>query len=99
VKSSVEQELAGGNAKPDTQGPTATAAKAAPVQRLGANPGVASNKQVKYICDLARERGFTLAELNAKVLERYGAETIYGLSKADASQLVEQLRMAQKKAA
>ncbi|MEI6218602.1 MAG: hypothetical protein WCP86_06860 [bacterium] len=98
VKASVEQELANGKGLKEA-GPGTPSVTGTPTRRENDNPSKASNKQVKYICDLSRERGITLAELNAKVLERYGAETIYDLGKADASKLVELLRMAQKKAA
>jgi len=98
VKASVETELANGKVL-KVINPVAPVETSASVPREATNPGKASNKQVKYICDLARERGISLAELNAKTKERYGAQTIYDLGKGDASKLVESLRLVMKKAA
>jgi len=85
VKTSVEQELQNGN------GHTVAKSAAQPAQQdmLQAK---ATNRQIKYLTDLARERNITLAELNAEVRKLYGVDGIYSLSKADASKLVESLK-------
>ena len=54
----------------------------------------ASNKQVKYLLDLAKGKGLTLTALNARVQERFKAETIYDLARKDASKLVDELKAA-----
>jgi len=52
----------------------------------------ASNKQIKYLLDLASNQGIGLAELNAKVVTRFNAATIYDLGRKDASQLLDELK-------
>lgn len=76
VKQTVESELANGNGQ----------AKPAPA-RQGEK---ASNKQVKYITDLATERGIALSDLNAGIQKRYGGG-LYDLNKKQASEVVEDL--------
>ena len=83
VKATVEQELANGN------GQTKPVAE---VPAQGRQTGEkASNKQVKYITDLAAERGISLSELNAGIQKRYGGG-LYDLSKKQASEVVEELK-------
>ena len=52
----------------------------------------ASNKQIKYALDLANEHGIKLGQLNTFIEETYGVNTVYSLSKKDASNLVDMLR-------
>jgi len=54
----------------------------------------ASNKQVKYILDLGKAREMTLASLNAEASRLYGVDSIYNLSKQDASRFVDHLKQA-----
>ncbi len=52
----------------------------------------ASNKQIKYILDLGKARQKPLSDLNNEVNVLYGAESIYSLSKKDASRYVDMLK-------
>ena len=54
----------------------------------------ASNKQVKYILDLGKAKDMTLAALNAEAHQLYGVDSIYNLSKPDASRFVDHLKQA-----
>ena len=51
----------------------------------------ASNKQVKYLTDLAGEQKVTLQDLNAEIFERYGVQGLYDLSAAQASEMIESM--------
>lgn len=95
VKATVEQELANGNghtAKPaDTEPPQA---------RRGTGTGErASNKQIKFLTDLATQRGMSLSDLNADVRKRFGVAGLYDLDKKQASALLDELNGKQRKAA
>lgn len=87
VRASVEEEIAGTAANgrerakrrsPDRSGPRIPA----------------SNKQVRYILDLGKARDMTLAALNDEAKHLYGVESIYNLSKPDASRFVDHLKQA-----
>lgn len=93
VKTSVEQELQAG------RGQKEPVENKAGGEHKEFSPGKATNRQLKYLTDLARERNITLNQLNEQVKELYGVESIYALSKGDASKLVDSLRKDQKKAA
>jgi len=88
VKASVENELA------------ARATKESPVkqQRPQSHPeasaATATNKQIGYILKLGKEHQKGLPELNAMASTLYKAESIYQLTKRDASALVDQLKIA-----
>ena len=100
VKHSVEQELA--NGKTSNGKPVAHPAEPFPGPMGNGNNGSAekaSNRQVKYITDLAREQGLSISELTAQCQQLYGAKNIYDLSKKQASALVESLRQPRRKAA
>jgi len=51
----------------------------------------ASNKQVKFITDLAGEQKVTLQDLNAEIFERYGVQGLYDLSAQQASEMIESM--------
>jgi transposase len=51
----------------------------------------ASNKQVKFITDLAGEQKVTLQDLNAEIQERYGVQGLYDLSAHQASEMIESM--------
>ena len=92
VRDAVESELYGkpsAKAEPVAQAPSQTDPRAA-------KPDVAkaSNKQVKFILDLAKNRGLTLTALNARVQDRFKVETVYDLCRKDASKLVDELKAA-----
>jgi hypothetical protein len=57
-------------------------------------PVKASNKQIKFILDLGKAKDKGLADLNAETAKLYAAETIYELSKKDASRFVDVLKAA-----
>ena len=89
VRDAVESELHGKPAaKPE---PAAPAAKPEPAKPDTAK---ASNKQVKYLLDLAKGKGLTLTALNARVQDRFKVETVYELARKDASKLVDELKAA-----
>ena len=89
VRDAVESELHGKPAaKPE---PAAQTAKPEPAKPDTAK---ASNKQVKYLLDLAKGKGLTLTALNARVQDRFKVETIYDLARKDASKLVDELKAA-----
>lgn len=93
VKTAVEHELEGGSkAVKPVETAKAEATSAGSVIK-------ASNRQVKLIMDLARERNITLAQLNAEVAKLYKVTSVYEISKTNASRLVESLMSAQRKAA
>lgn len=89
VRDAVESELHG---KPATKPePAAQTAKPEPAKPDTAK---ASNKQVKYLLDLAKGKGLTLTALNARVQDRFKVETVYDLARKDASKLVDELKAA-----
>ena len=96
VKDQVEHELANGNGN----------AQPVKVPEAGTQPGgkatgavdKASNKQVKFITDLAGQRGISISDLNADIRKRYGVGGLYELSRKQASDLLDVLN-GKKKAA
>ena len=54
----------------------------------------ASNKQIKYILDLGKARAKVLSELNVEAGRLYGVDSIYNLTKKDASRYVDVLKQA-----
>ena len=88
VRDSVETELNG--KAPATETPTAGAPAKVPALT---QPAVkASNKQVKFITDLAQAQGIGLAQLNAQVRKLYGVDGIYDLDRKQASKLLDSLQ-------
>lgn len=59
----------------------------------------ASNKQIKFITDLAAERKLTLQDLNADIKRRFGVESVYDLSAKQASALLDEMNGAQRRRA
>ena len=89
VRDAVESELHG---KPVAKAePAAQPAKGEPAKPDTAK---ASNKQVKYLLDLAKGKGLTLTALNARVKDRFKVETVYDLARKDASKFVDELKAA-----
>jgi hypothetical protein len=84
VKSSVEDEI---NGKPSAGngngGHGSSTAK---------TNGKATNAQIKFITSLATDQDIQLNELNQHVQDTYSVESLYELSKKDASNLVQQLQ-------
>ena len=99
VRDAVETELHGKPAaKPEPAAQTAKAEPAKPdtAKAEPAKPDTAkaSNKQVKFILDLANGKGLKLSALNARVQDRFKAESVYDLTRKDASKLVDELKAA-----
>ncbi len=93
VKESVEAELSPDRSPAPKEYPQARSN--APQARNGHNGGQpASNKQLHFITSLASQRGVSINELNAQVASRYSVNDIYGLTKRQASQLVDELKAA-----
>ena len=91
VKSQVEHELANGNGC-DRQPQGAEGASQPGAQN---NTGAkATNKQIKFILDLAKNQGMGLSEVNARARSEFGAETVYDLDKKSASRFVDMLKAA-----
>lgn len=89
VRDAVESELHG---KPAAKSePAAQTAKGEPAKPDNAK---ASNKQVKFILDLANGKGLKLSALNARVQDRFKVESVYELTRKDASKLVDELKAA-----
>ena len=89
VRDAVESELHGKPAaKPE---PVTQPAKPEPAKP---DTSKASNRQVKYLLDLAKGKGLTLTALNARVQDRFKVETVYELARKDASKLVDELKAA-----
>jgi len=89
VKSTVEQELANGSghaARPLQAQPPA--GNQVPARASGDK---ASNKQIKFITDLATQRGLSLSDINTDVSKRYGVAGLYDLNRKQASSLLDEL--------
>jgi hypothetical protein len=88
VKSQVEHELANGNGK--QTGPADPGANSVPMppSRSGTK---ASNKQIKFLTDLATQRGISLADLNADIRKRFGVDGLYDLDRKQASALLDEM--------
>ena len=89
VRDAVESELHG---KPAAKAePAAQPAKGEPAM---ADAVKASNKQVKFILDLAKGKGLSLSVLNTRVQEKFKVDSVYELARKDASRLVDELKAA-----
>ncbi len=91
VKASVEQELAQakGTAQPAQHQDTRPSQP--PPQRNNATGEKASNKQIKFLTDLANQRGIALSEINADVRRRYGVDGLYDLTRKQASEVLDEM--------
>lgn len=96
VRDQVEHELANGNGK--QTGPEDPGSNSVPLPPARTD-GKASNKQIKFITDLASRQGIALRELNARIRERFGVDGLYDLTKKQASAVLDGLNGAEKKAA
>jgi hypothetical protein len=89
VKAEVERELAGANGTAQSPSrPEAPSGEHGP----GDAGEKASNKQIKFITDLASRRGIAVSELNARIRKEYGVEGLYDLDRRQASQVVDRLK-------
>ena len=94
VKNTVESEINGNGNGHDAAAP-------APASRGGYHVasgdktngnGKASNAQIKYLTSLATEQDIRLSALNAYCKDNHKVETIYDLTKKQASELVDSLK-------
>ena len=103
LRRSVDEELGGGGAAEPGQAPQPEAGKgAAAFAGAGQQPQgerKASNRQIKYLTDLAAERKVTLADLNADIHRRFGVENVYDLSAKQASALLDEMNGGQRRRA
>ena len=94
VKASVEQELAqskGAPAQQQDHRPNQPNPSSQPPQRNNGGSEKASNKQIKFVTDLATQRGIALSEINADVQRKYGVGGLYDLTRKQASELLDEL--------
>jgi hypothetical protein len=89
VREAVENELNGTSAT-ESSAPQPVR----PASQNGHHPvGKASNRQVKFIMDLAGRQGYELSALNAHITKLYGVSTLYDLDKKQASVLLDSLQV------
>ncbi len=92
VKSSVESELAGVHSAGNVQAQAEDRGQ----RRNGADK--ASNKQIKFLTDLATRQGMSLADLNADIRNRFGVGSLYDLDRKQASRMLDELNSSRKAA-
>lgn len=88
VKQSVENEIAARTTK------EMPAKQQRSQRRPEASAETATNKQIGFILKLGKAQQKGLPELNAMAATQFKAESIYQLTKGDASKLVDQLKQA-----
>ena len=93
VRQAVETELTGNRCQLPASG---HAAPSAPPSGNGQALKI-TNRQAKFITDLATQQGYKLSELNAHIGKLYGVSSLYDLNRKQASALLDSLQ--QKKAA
>jgi hypothetical protein len=86
VKDTVEQELANGQAKPALDVPENH------IDMPKHTTDKASNAQVKFITDLARQQNISISDLNGRVKEQFKVNSVYDLDRKSASRMVEELK-------
>ena len=101
VRTSVEAELRYNTpAAPQRQVVPPVPAQPAPTQPpQPSHNGKASGKQVAFLLDLAAHQGLNPAALNAKALDRFGCPTVQGLTRKQASDLIDLLSIQSRAAA
>jgi hypothetical protein len=100
VRDAVETELHG-SAQPAQPARTAQpSVRVLPQQQRQEHAGndrvatKASNRQIKYILDLAKEQHMGLSDVNARCKEQFGVGSVYALDRKAASQFVDELKAA-----
>ena len=91
VRQSVETELNGKSAAEPVSAPKSNGKGSRSTEK-------ASNKQVKFLTDLAVQNGYTLSDLQRIVGERFGVNGIYDLDRKQASRLIDELAAVKKAA-
>jgi len=89
LKASVEQELAGTKDRALRPEEPLTAARRSPD---AGDKARATNRQLRYIVDLATHEGFTLSELDIHIQKLYGVTSLYELNRRQASALLDSLQ-------
>ena len=92
VRDAVEAELHGTAAKLGGEGVRVLPARGQSPNRN--NGEKATNRQVKYVLDLAKAKGITLSEINARVQKQFRVGSVYELDRKAASTLVDDLKAA-----
>lgn len=106
VKTAVEQELQSDHRPKEVAKqppPPATASSkpatgsSPPVQsaqqaKPAAGKNLATNAQIKYICDMSQRKGLDINFINDVVRKEYGVESLYALNKQQASAIVDRLK-------
>ncbi len=95
LRNAVDKELEG--TAPADSGRCATAFAGSGQQPQGERK--ASNKQIKYLTDLAAERKLTLQDLNTDIHRRFGVESVYDLNAKQASALLDEMNGGQRRRA
>ena len=91
VRNTVESEINGNGAATPAPASRITGDHAPTGDKTNGN-GKASNAQIKYLTSLATEQDIRLSALNAYCKDNYKVETIYDLTKKQASELVDSLK-------
>ena len=99
VRDSVEAELHGKPAtqpeKAEPRAPSAPSTPSAPPTPSKPEAAVkASNKQIRFILDLAKAKGMGLGEVTGQVQRKFKAESVYDLTRREASKLLDELKAA-----
>ena len=90
VRDAVESELHG---KPAAKvEPAAQPAKAEPQPTEA--PAKATNRQVRFILDLAKAKGLGISDVNGQAQKKFGVESVYSLDRKQASRFVDELKAA-----
>ena len=90
VRDAVESELHG---KPAAKAES-TPVPAKPEAPKPENGAKATNKQIRFILDLARTKGMGLSDVNEQVQQKFKAESVYSLDRKQASRFVDELKAA-----
>ncbi len=94
VKSSVETEIEAKVSTSASQQKTSPNDRSPAPPKAKSSPSKASNKQIKFILDLGKAKEKRLADLNQDAATLFQVESIYELSKKDASKFVDVLKEA-----
>ena len=95
VRDAVETELHGNVQKAETGRPQLRIVQEPPPRTTTPAPtGKASNKQIKFILDLAKNQGLGLSEINGRVQKQFRVGSVYELDRKAASALLDELKAA-----
>ena len=95
VRDAVEAELHGGVQKAEPSRPALRIVQDQPPRNAPpAQTGKASNKQIKFILDLAKNQGLGLSEINGRVQKQFRVGSVYELGRQEASALLDDLKAA-----